>query len=65
VTENYPSKATMYRSDLKGGLSIETIAKGWESSNFPCYMSMGTIILTYMRRKQQNMILKNTLYLQL
>ena len=52
MTENYPLKATMYRSDSKGGLSIETIAKGWELSNFPCYMSMGSTVLTQKRRQQ-------------
>jgi len=58
VTENYPSKAKMYRSNSKGGLSMEIIAKGRESSNFPCYMSMGFKVLTQKTRQKQNIFLK-------
>jgi hypothetical protein len=64
VTENCPSKATMYRSDSKGGLSMEAIAKEWESSNFPCYMSMGSTVLRQKKKTTENNF-KNTFYLQL
>jgi len=57
VTENCPSKATKYRSHSKGAPSMETIAKGWELSNFPCYMSMGSRALTHKKRRQQQNII--------
>lgn len=44
---------------------METIAKGWESSNFPCYMSMGSIVLTQKKETTIKHNFKNTFYLQL